>query len=358
MIDKARELREFSRAFLVEETGLSAATVSQVIRELIEEGLLTEIGAGRSRGGRPGTLIRFEGAAELAAVVETDGVGVDIHVAGWDGDVVAHRTAVLDVDPVGHIARLIGELGVEVAGRLRAVCVAVPGVASTTGELSLAPSLMSMRGKPLAELLQSATGLPVVVDNDVNLIMVGEHVAGVAEGVSDIALLHVGPTGIGAAFMLDGAVRTGAHGHAGEIGFLPLTAGAFQRDEVGDFERRWSADGLRAQARERGIATGDDEHPLVVLLDRSASDPEAARLYDEAVDSWARAIASVVCIVDPTLVLLSGELTAAGRPGIAPLQDRLRRYWPKEVVVDLVVGVDALRLGAARRAFAAVDAHR
>lgn len=356
VIDKARELREFSRAVLVEETGLSPATVSHVVRELIAEGLLTETGSGKSRGGRPSTMLRFEGAAELAAVVETDGTTVTVSIADWDGDVTAHRTADLGPQPVDDIAALVRATAETVAGRLRAICVAIPGIATDTGELSLAPALMSMNGQPLAELLRTASGLPVVVDNDVNLIMVGEHAAGVAEGVGDIALLHVGSTGIGAALMLDGKVRTGAHGHAGEIGFLPLTAGAFQRDEVGDFERNWSSNGLRDRAVAAGIPVGSTESPVTVLLDHAATNPAAARLHDGAVDAWARAIASVVCVIDPTLVLLSGEIAAAGDRGIAPLHDRLQQYWPKNVVLQLVVGMDAMRLGAVRRAFAIVDA--
>lgn len=357
VIDKARELREFSRAVLVEETGLSPATVSHVVRELITDGLLTEIGTGKSRGGRPSTLLRFEGSAELAAVVETDGTTADVTIADWDGEPVAHRSATLGADPVDDIASLVQRANEDATGRLRGVCVAVPGIASeATGELSLAPSLMSMRGKPLTEMLQAATGLPTVVDNDVNLIMLGEHAAGVAEGVGDIALLHVGHTGIGAALMLDGTVRTGPNGQAGEVGFLPLTAGAFQRDEVGDFERNWSAHGLRCQADRHGITIDTGQKTLPALLDHA--DPAAQRLVDEAVDAWSRAVASIVCIVDPTLVLLSGELASAGTRGVEPMRKRLSHYWPKDVEIQAVEGAGALRLGAVRRAFLVVDARR
>lgn len=359
VIGKARELSVLSRSQLVEETGLSPATVSNVVRELIAEGILTEIGAGESRGGRPTTLLRYEEGALLAAVVELDREQARIAIAGWDGQVVLRRSLSFGNDPVAELAALIEELQQELEGSLRAVCVAVPGVATDgTGELSLAPSLRPILGRPLAEQLRAATGLPVVVDNDVNLLMAGEHARGAAEGVRDAALLHVGNTGIGAAFLLDGAVRTGAHGLAGEIGFLPLAAGAHQRGDTGDFERQWSTEGLRTQAADAGMNLDPARSPLQGLLALAPNVPEAAALLEQALDVWARAVVALVCVIDPALVLLSGELAAAGEKGAALLSEQVARYWPKQVVLQVAAEGDALSLGAVRRAFAAAETNR
>lgn len=352
VVDKVRELGLCSRTQIVNETGLSPSTITHVVRELMAEGVLQEVGSGESRGGRRTTLLRFQEMAELVGFVEVKDQGMTVSIAGWNGDVVQQMSIPTQVES---IATAIHDVRDSLPGTLRAVCLAVPGIASeTNGEVGLAPALREIGSDSLSRLGQ-LIDVPVVVDNDVNLILLGEHAAGVGAEHQDIALLHVASEGIGAALMLDGAVRTGAHGSAGEVGFLPLTAGGFHKDDMGAFEASWSGDGLRRRLADLGIETRDDVPHLRTLVRHASRNPAAAELLTEAIDAWVRAAVSIVCVVDPAVVILSGEIAAADDELIEQARLQFRRYWPKDIPLIRSRTPSAMLLGGVRRGFAAAE---
>ncbi|WP_308798557.1 ROK family transcriptional regulator [Agromyces silvae] len=348
----AREHGVFSRAQLAEATGLSAATVTRLVRDLLAEGYVVETGAGPSSGGRPQTMLEFQAGNELVAVVDLHDGEIDAALRDWNGDL--HGTMVRRplVDLRRDLPEVIGELRDQVGSRLKATAIAIPGVAmGGEGQIRLAPSIARGEGPALGAALLDALDMPVVVDNDVNLMVVGEHVAGAAVDTDDVFLAHIGASGIGAALMIDGVVRRGARGSAGEIGFMPLGAALAPSSDVGAFEGEWA---LGALHRRADALLGPGDGPLLERL-RDAQVPAARQLLIDALRAWGRAIAAAVCVLDPARVLLSGPRMTDGDLDV--LIEETSRFVPGGVDIrPAAIGPRALHLGAARRAFDAHDA--
>lgn len=355
VLGEARRHRVVSRAQLAELTGLSPSTVTHIVRELLADGYFTEIGAGRSRGGRPMSMLEFNPAADLVAVVDVRADRVVGSLADWDGTVQHTRTGDVTGGLVDAVVGLIEELDRERPGRLRAVCVAIPGVASGSGgQVSLAPDIADVDGQPLGEMMQQRTGYPVVVDNDVNLIAVGEHAAGAAVGSDDVLLVHVGETGVGAAVLLGGTLWHGRSGVAGEIGFLPLETGDLPEGGVGPFERRWSGRAIAGRAAALGLHSTADR--LIADIEAVAeTDNGFAELLEAILTAWCRAIVAVVCVLDPGRVLLSGLAADLSDAALDRLRRAVTARAPGATQISRTgLGPAALHHGAVRRAF---DAH-
>src|SRR5699024_1523535 len=114
----------------------------------------------------------------------------------------------------------------------------------------LAPHVGVVRKRAIGEHISGILGVPVVVDNDVNLMAVGERAMGAASSARDMMLFHFAD-GVGAGLILDGRIRRGASGGAGEVGFLP-TDGSRGDKGVGSFEARWSTVAVAERLRESG----------------------------------------------------------------------------------------------------------
>ena len=138
VISAARRARVLSRAELTELTGLSPATLTPLVRDLIAEGYLIERGRRASGSGRPRTLLEFNAGAELVAAVSLEPSRINCEIADSDGKVIAHRKARLRGDVVATVCRFVPELVGDALPKLRGVAIAVPGVYSG-GAVRLAP---------------------------------------------------------------------------------------------------------------------------------------------------------------------------------------------------------------------------
>ncbi|TDC46218.1 ROK family protein, partial [Micromonospora sp. KC207] len=344
VISTARQVRVLSRAELTELTGLSPATLTPLVRELIAEGYLIERGPGTSRAGRPRAMLEFNPRAELVAAVSLEPSRLTCEIADSDGTVVAHRTVRLTGDIIDTICRSVPELAGDSLPALRGVAIAAPGV-SSGGAVRLAPSVGLVEGRPIGEAVQRHLGVPVVVDNDVNLMAAGEHAAGAGSDVADLLLLHVAD-GIGAGLVLDGQVRRGAGGAAGEVGFLPLDPVDRGHDGVGPFEARWSENAVA----ERMVALAPGRRPdapVAALVELARADERAAGYLDEVLTAWSRLIVSCVCVIDPGRVLLSGAAAQLDDPAVERLQALVAAAAPSATEVHrAVLGDRAVLHGA------------
>lgn len=336
-------------------TGLPAATVTALVRELIAEGYLIERGPGTPTTGRPRKMLEFNARAEFVAAVSLEPPRITCEIADSKGAVIAHRTARLGADVVETVCTFVLELVGESRPALRGVAIAVPGV-SSDGAVRLAPSVGLVEARPIGQSVQRRLGVPVVVDNDVNLMAAGEGVAGAGAGAADLLLIHVAD-GIGAGLVLDGKVRRGASGAAGEVGFAPLDSGPRSAySGVGAFEAQWSANAIAT--RVVALHPGQRPRSPVRELIQLAGTSERARAYlDEVLDAWARLIVSCACVVDPGLVLLSGAAAEIDDAALEQIQRLVSAKAPaptevrRAVLGDLAVlhGAISYALSAAVR---------
>ncbi|WFE36100.1 ROK family protein [Micromonospora sp. WMMD975] len=351
VISAARSARVLSRAELTELTGLSPATLTPLVRDLIAEGYLIERGPGASRAGRPRAMLEFNPRAELVAAVALEPARISCEIADSDGAVIGHRAVRRTGDIVDLICTAVPELAGDGLPALRGVAIAAPGV-STGGAVRLAPSVGLVEARPVGESVQRRLGVPVVIDNDVNLMAAGEHAAGAGTDVADLLLLHVAD-GIGAGLVLDGQVRRGAGGAAGEVGFLPLDPADRGHDGIGPFEARWSAGAIA----ERVVALAPGRRPSApvrALVELAATDERAAAYLAEVLTAWARLIVSCACVIDPGRVLLSGAAADLDDDAVERLQALVSLGAPSPTEVRrAVLGDQAVLHGAISYALSA-----
>ncbi len=217
-----------SRADLARSSGLTRVTVSDVVGNLVAEGLLTESAApvapGQGRVGKPPVLVQLAGEARQIVAVDlsADGV-VSGALLNLSGDVQERRSQPLEgrrgEDAVALVHTIVREL-VEAATRpVLGIGVGTPGVVDAAGVVVDAPNL-GWHGTPLAEGLRTAFDVPVFVANDANTAVLGEHTFGDA-GDGGLMLVRVG-TGVGAGLVLEGALLHGHRSAAGEVGHVVI----------------------------------------------------------------------------------------------------------------------------------------
>jgi glucokinase len=193
---------------------------------------------------------------------------------------------------------------------------------------------------PLAAHLGALAGAPVVVDNDVNLAAVGAAVALGCRG--DLAYLSVG-TGLAAGLLLDGHIRRGAHGAAGEIGHLPI-------DPHGPPCECGQRGCLEAVASGTAIAArwpapdGAVTAASALLTAARQGDAGAAAVLDEVAGHLAGAVALLAQTVDPEVVVLGGGVADAGPGLLAAVQDALRRRASRSPVLAAIHLADRVAL--------------
>lgn len=249
------------------------------------------------------------------------------------------------VDALGDVIELLRADAGQRGDTVSSIGIGVPGVVDRAGVLRGAPNLLCAVDEPLRDRVVQAVGSPVLIENDANCALWAEAELGAGRGASDIVMVALG-TGIGGAVMVDGRLRVGSHGFAGEPGHMVVS-----RDGVlcpcgrrGCWERYASGAGLAwlaqqaiATAGETGgasrivqLAGGDaaairGEH---VTAAADEGDPAALSVCEEFARWVAVGIGSLINILDPDLVLIGGGLVDHSRHYL----DRVRELLPAEVL--------------------------
>src|SRR5512134_3343405 len=309
----------FTRAELIEATGLSAPTVGTLVSHLMQTGIVKDLGTGPSRGGRRPSFMEFNARHGYVAGIDLGPTRTRLAVADLRGERLADRIIPTPVrlGPAALLSRVAGALRalMEEAGapieRLLAVGAGAPGaVDRKRGIVTFAPNLHDWSHVPMRDILERALQAPVQVENDVNLAILGEHWRGAARGHDTCVFIFVG-TGIGAGVLIDGELHHGHHFMAGEIAVMCMSPQFIDVDfgERGCFE---TLAGLHALADHWPEASQADPAGWVPSLFEAAlaGDRKAKKIVDETARLIAIAVANVGAVVDPSLIVLGGALFA------------------------------------------------
>ena len=340
-----------SRTELAETTGYSQSSMTSSIRHLIQHGHVIETGRGRSTGGRRRTLLEFDRHSVLLMMLSIDAGHVVARQVDLAGTVHVQVRRSLEADhPLRSVIAAVEALQAVAEARSTCAVISLPGVVSAEGDVTLAPALGQPTARRMQDVVAETSGLHTIGENDVNLLALGEAEDGAARDGDDFALIYVGD-GIGGALVLDGHVRRGATGSAGEIGFLPWTGA--ERGEgarggagnaIGPFESDWSVPSLHAKAEAIGIDPGN-QHVVSALEDSDT--PEARELLGRALDAWAYPAVVLTCVVNPGRIVFAGNAAHLGPSSRSALAERVLAGSPSPVAIRFAeLGERALVSGA------------
>ena len=342
VLEAIRAGAPISRAEISRRSGISKPTVSLALQSLLEASLVREAS---ERPDGPGYgAVYFEPVPDAALVLGLDVGARFVRGAVCDlaGAIRARQDVELPVavvpEAVAAIERLRTSL-FQASGldpdRVDGVVVGVPGVVeSETGVLRLAENVEGLEGRAFADELQSALGLPVTLENDINLAALGEQWQGVAQGVDDFVFLSIG-TGMGAGLVLRGELHRGRHGAAGEIDFALVGV-----DETVDP----SAPQVAELASEQG---GRRTDARAVFGAARNGDDQARAVVGEIARRIALHLAPIAAVADVELVVLGGGIGANGDLLLDPVSRLLADWLPFPPRVEVsTLGEAAVLTGA------------
>ncbi|RZT85743.1 glucokinase-like ROK family protein [Pseudonocardia sediminis] len=349
VLDLVRSGRARTRPELALRSGLGRTVISQRLGQLEAAGLVTEGPLGVSTGGRAPRELRFVADAGVLLVASLGATGFDAGVADLSGRLIAHRGCDWDIaaGPEATLSRVEGLFDELLAGRdtpaVWGVGLGVPGPVEFASGRPVAPPIMpGWDAYPVRDRLATRYDAPAFVDNEVNLMALGEYRAGRVAGSPDLVLVKIG-TGIGAGLISGGRLHRGAQGSAGDIGHVGLTGSVPGAEQVlcrcGNVGCLEALVGGAALARDATAAAlqGRGEHlvarlarageitPADVVLAAEFGDPVAVELLSRAGRLVGDTVAAVVNFFNPSTILLGGRVGASGDLLLASVRQSVYR---------------------------------
>jgi len=345
VIDLIRQSPEgVSRAQIAQTLGVSRATVSTIVDDLIALRLVLERGAGVSRGGRRPIVLQVNPDAGRVIGIDLGASHVLVVLADLCGRILDEVQEPLDIaggpdvclpHVAGRVEALLARQGG--AAGLSAIGVGVPGpVIAARGMVSSPPIMPGWDGYPIRQFFEARWGRPALVDNDADLGALGEWMFGAGRGETNLAYIKIG-TGIGCGLLLDGRLYHGVVGTAGEIGHFTISQDG-PPCKCGNYGCLEAMAGGRAIAQRAylaiqagqptTLATLNHDHPITaydVAQAAQAGDAVSQQLLSDAGRHIGSALASLINLLNPGLVLIGGRVAEAGEFLLGPIREAVQQ---------------------------------
>ncbi|MEW8959929.1 MAG: ROK family transcriptional regulator [Moorella sp. (in: firmicutes)] len=343
IIDTIREAGSLSRAEVARQLGLSAPTVSLIIEQLLNKGILQETGIGDSSGGRRPILLALNPNYRYVAGVDLSKQEIGIALGNLNGELIGDTTLTFSSGDAGEsvlnrvagaIKDLCRDKGIELR-LLAAIALAVPGVYDpASGLVKMVARSFDWEGLQPEKIFKAHFAAPVLIKNDVNTAALGEFWRGQGRGTKNMAYISVG-LGIGAGIILNGQLLEGCHGAAGEIGFMALGKEALEPAyrRYGHLETIASTATVVEKARDivvtgrpgllLGLSRGEAGKVDFRMVCRAAclEDEDARELLAEMACWVGLAITNLQQVLDLELIVIGGEVLAAGEFFLTKLRE-------------------------------------
>ncbi|QSR30062.1 sugar kinase [Nocardioides sp. S5] len=358
LFDLLRDGRPWTRAQLAEATGLARSTIAARIDVLMRLGLVSPFGGARSTGGRPPALFALNPTARLVVGVDVGATHVRAALTDLNGSILGEVDASLAVAEgpevvLSWVVESVHDL-LAASGRpiehLAAIGIGLPGpVEHSTGRPINPPIMPGWDRFDVPGRLQQSYPVPVLVDNDVNIMALGERRLHLRD-VDDLVLIKVA-TGIGAGIVSGGVLQRGAQGTAGDLGHVRVPGAddvLCRCGNTGCLEAVAAGPALAAAVRAEGMdaETGGD----VVELVRAGSRPAMA-VVRQAGRDIGEVVATMVNLINPSVVVIGGQVAGAGEHLLAGIRESVyQRSLPLATehlrIVTSRAGGEAAVLGA------------
>ncbi|MEV6521208.1 ROK family protein [Longispora sp. NPDC051575] len=343
LLRRLRDEGPVSRAELAARLDVPRSRLAGELETLHDDGLIREAGLAASRGGRRSPLIELAPDLRLAAV-DLGATSLDVAITNGMLEPVASYSEAVDIrEGPRTLLRRVNELLAKARAdgaydRLLAIGIGIPGPVSYRDGVPIAPPIMpGWDHYPIREQLGRDHGCPVAVDNDVNIMAIGERHGGVSRSVDTVLFVKIG-TGIGCGIHIDGKVFRGPDGCAGDIGHiqvdpdgLPCSCGnigcleahfggsALTRDALAA-ARDDSSPALAARLAEAGTVT-----PLDVAEGAAAGDLVCIALVRDGGHRLGVVLAGLVSFINPSMIVIGGGLAGLGHILLAELRSVVYR---------------------------------
>jgi glucokinase-like ROK family protein len=340
ILDLVRRGQAHSRSELIERSGLSRAVVTQRVNELLGRGFLTETMA-PSTGGRPPRQLMFRADAGHVLVADVGATSIEAALADATGTILARAAEPADVSAgpevvLGRVDALFERLLAEhqAPGELWGLGIGVPGpVEFRTGHPISPPIMPGWEGYAVRERFSRQHGVPVWVDNDVNIMALGERRSGIAHDHRNFIYVKVG-TGIGSGIVSNGRIHRGALGSAGDIGHIQVVGKGDQICRCGKIDCLEALAGGAALAREGTLLAqgGQSERLATILADRGeisareviraarVGDAVALGLLNRSATLVGQTLAGLANFFNPSLIVMGGGVAHAGDAYLATIR--------------------------------------
>lgn len=320
-----RDGRPRTRADLMHETGLARTTVVVRMNALAELGLITPAGTAASSGGRPPSRFVFDPRSRLILGIDLGATHGTVGLTDLHGNVIVQQRHELDIASgpdailsltLDSATELLRRNGSDPASLL-GVGVGVPGpVEHSTGRPIRPPIMPGWDGFDIPAYVRRRFEVPVLVDNDVNLLALGERATAWPE-VEDLLFIKVS-TGIGAGIIAGGVLQRGARGSAGDIGHVQVPHGR------GELDLEATASGP-AIARDLSGVTGEQIDPADLVDRIRVGDPDAIEAAREAGRAIGEIAALCVSMLNPSTIVIGGRLGVEVQEIIAGVREVVYR---------------------------------
>lgn len=319
-----------TRAELIELTGLARSTVAAHLETLVGSGLVVPSGEAASTGGRPPARFAFNPAARVILAADVGATHLSVVLTDLAGDPLGRVTVQLEIDAGPHVVlgtivehgRALLESNGRTVSDLAGTGVGLPGpVEHLTGRPNHPPIMPGWDSYDVVGHLTGELGGPVLVDNDVNIMALGEHAARYAD-VEHLVFVKVA-TGIGAGVISGGRLHRGAQGAAGDIGHIqaPGAAGELCRcGNTGCLESIASGAAIAARLSAAGVQAENSRD--VVELVRAGNQP-ATQAVRQAGREIGAVLAGCVSLLNPSVIVIGGSLSQAGDSLLAGIREAI-----------------------------------
>jgi predicted NBD/HSP70 family sugar kinase len=348
VLEAIRNAAPISRAEISRRVGISKPTVSQALQSLLETGLVRETphnGDGPSYG-----AVFFEPVAEAAFVLGLDLGARFVRGALCDlrGEIRARQDVELPAQTAASARETVASLGrslIEAGGgpqRVDGVVLGVPGAVDVpSGRIALAANISGLEDADLRGDLTADLGVPVTVENDINLAALGEQWRGVARGVGDFAFISIG-TGLGSGIVLRGELHRGHRGTAGELDFVRVGLG----EDIDPCAGAVTALARRL-AGERPTALQPPFDARSIFAAARAGDDVAREVVAEEARRIALHIVPIAAVTDVVLVVLGGGIGINGDLLFGTVRSLLAEWLPNPPRLETsALGDAAVLMGA------------
>jgi len=343
-----------SRADVGRIVGLTPPTISDIVKDLIERDIVQEIGKGDSSGGKKPILLKINSKTAYMIAVDLGGEnGIRVALMDLSYHIVKEKCGPNIESLNGKkfknalsviLTDFIREMNIP-RGKILSICIGVPGIVDfKSKKIIAAPCLnweISLEDLDLREI-----GIPITIENDVNLMALGEKTKGIAQKINNF--VFVGErTGIGAGIIINRKLYKGANNAAGEAGYLfidPRYASKSIRD-YGCLEKLASYKVIVEKARKK---LGKDIKVIEVFKMAAQGNSVALNIVQETLKYLAYAIANISCVLDPELVIIGGGISILPPRFLEEMKMNIRKIIPFVPKMEFSkLGEDGVLIGAA-----------